>query len=140
MYDSSNIELPMSVDSYEDFNSVDTNSDFSQFVKTHDVICKSIKYKCRKYDVGDLVVLSRSDCNEFEVGLIKLILVRRKTVILVVRRYSVIGTDRGFFKSDSYQSNLEAININLLFDSYPLHKKGTETKFVFVCHHHLSFS
>ena len=105
-----------------------------------DLFCSEIEFKCRKYKIGDVVVLNRNDLTRMEVGLIKAFLVKKESVFVIGRRYNVEQNALNVFESKDLDSALFATDMENLQDSYPLFKRGTELKFILKQHHHVSFS
>ena len=143
LYDVEEFKLPVKVQTKEE---VDQTSDSDRllrdFMAEDDLVCSKIEYRSRKYCVGCIVIMKRSSRTSLEVGLIKAILVRRKKVFLLVRRYQMEETLHGIFRNSvsSINADLELTNIETLLDSPPIYKKGTEEMFIIVLHHHVSFN
>ena len=69
-----------------------------------DLLCVEIEYKCRKYKMGDIVVINR------EVGLVKAILVRKSEVL----------SQEHLFICNAIADDFVSVRINNLKDTYPL--------------------
>ena len=105
-----------------------------------DLVCSEIEFKCRKFKEGDLVIIDRHDLLQMEVGLIKGFLVRKEEIFIIAKKCIADQNFLRVFESSFISSNLEMVNIASLQDQYPLLKRGTDEKFVFLQHHHVSFS
>ena len=115
-------------------------SPFEQFMTcSDDLLCKEVEYKCRMYKEGDIVVLKREDATTMIVGLVKGIVVKVKTILLIIKKFLMKRNSLRFYESHLMGSEHSVIELNGLQDSYPLFKRGTEGKFVVLLHHHVSF-
>ena len=141
LYNNKSFTLPSIVKKRKDLSDTDEiDRSLKNLIGDTDLLCRSIEIKSRQYAAGKLVVLSRSDSLSISVGLIKAVVVRGSIVNLIVLRYSAAKLPSGAFESGPAKSALEIIDMNSLQDSYPLCKRGTDNKFIFVLHHHISFS
>ena len=142
MFSCEKFKLPTKVKTKEDLNDeTEVDKNLKEFMTSgSDLVCSEIDFQCRKYKIGDVVVLKRNDRLKIEVGLVKAFLVRRRKVYLIIRRYILEQNYLRLFESISFSNDLGFVNIEALQDSYPLCKRGTEEKFIIVPHHHISFS
>ena len=140
LYDSQLFKLPMDVIQKKDMKDSDgTENQLRNCIDEKDLICKTIEYKCRKYELDDVVILQRRDRLVLQAGLIKAIIVRNFQVLFVVQRFTMKKDELGVFESGPAEKCLELVYVEDLQDSYPLAKKGTSTRFVIVLHHHIGF-
>ena len=141
MFSCSEFKLPIEVKSRNDLSDSGLEKTVKQFMSSAgDLVCSEIEFKCRKFKEGDLVILDRHDLLQMEVGLIKGFLVRKEEIFIIAKKCIADQNFLRVFESSFISSNLEMVNIVSLQDQYPLLKRGTDEKFVFLQHHHVSFS
>jgi hypothetical protein len=141
MFSCAEFKLPAIVKTRNDLSDSEVDQRMKLFMTAaSDLICSEIEYKCRKYIRGDIVVISRHDLLQMEVGLVQAFLVRKRKVFVISKRYIVEQNYLHVFESRILDNDLKLINIANLQDHYPLFKRGTEEKFVILQHHHVSFS
>ena len=116
------------------------SKDLLEYLSNNDLICEEILWRQRLFELGNVVVLSRSDAIEMTVGVIKVILIRNNECYLLVRRFLAEKSFFHVFDSTDCDLDLVFINIENLHDTYPLLRRGKETKFSVILHHHISFS
>ena len=110
------------------------------FMTRNDAICKEVTINSQKYKNGDIVVLKAEDDVSLVVGVIKTILVKPGKVFFVSRRYKAERNVFNFFVSKTCSSDLVFVNpMKQLSDFKPLVKYGTDKKFKFYLHHHISY-
>ena len=142
MFEVTLFKLPTKVFTKEELSDSEEDRILKRFlVSSTDFLCKEIKYKCRKYKEGDIVVINRDDLISMEVGLVKAILLKDDEVFFIIRMYKaeLLGQLNFFICSPSKESGFNSVSVNELQDTYPLMKRGTESKFVIIPHHHISF-
>ena len=141
MFSCSEFKLPIVVKSRTDLSDSGLEKRIKQFMSSAgDLVCSEIEFKCRKFKEGDLVIIDRHDLLQMEVGLIKGFLVRKEEIFIIAKKCIADQNFLRVFESSFISSNLEMVNIASLQDQYPLLKRGTDEKFVFLQHHHVSFS
>ena len=141
IYETKKFTLPVKVEKKNDLSDSDVaERSMKMLMNDKDLLCKSIEFRSRKFEVGSVVILNRTDKLNMEAGLIKSILVKQKKVYLVLKRYTLERLSIGAFESGSPRNELEIVDIEILKDTYPLFKRGTDAKFIVVLHHHVSFS
>ena len=105
-----------------------------------DLICGEIHVIGIRYHNGDLLVTELIDGgNTVKVGLIKMILVKDGKVFFVVKEFVAKKDYLGFYESKYVNTEFLFTNSATLADFKPLIMRGTETRFFFVFHHHISF-
>ena len=139
MYNTRNLVYPKEVKTKQEMLSAKGTDKFIGVLMAEgDLICKKVEYKNRKYETGNVVVLDRKDLLSFDVGLIKAVLVRKQQVFLIIHRFEV-SLKVGYFESGHSSRHLEKIDVCSLQDAYPLFKRGSDSSFILVLHHHISF-
>ena len=141
MFEVNYFKLPIKVKTKVDLLDSDIDQKLKPFVSlAGDLLCVEIEYKCRKYKMGDIVVINRDDLLSMNVGLVKAILVRKSEVFFIVRRYRAeVLSQEHLFICNAITDDFVSVRINNLKDTYPLMKRGTEEKFIIIQHHHVSF-
>ena len=140
LYDTQKFKIPIEVLRKSDLKLSDSTESFlNSYVEESDLICKSLHFKSRQFLVNDMVVLERNDRLSIELGSIKAFLIKGNIVYAVIQRHYMSLSALGFLENVSSKDFLELINMETLLDNYPLHMKGTITKFIVVLHHHVSF-
>ena len=140
IFDTKQIKLPLKVYRKSDLSHEELHNKVLLLISDSDLVCKNVEYCARQYSVNDLVVLKCEDRDSLEVGLVKIIVFRRGKVHLIIKRYKVLSSELGIYQNLTENSDLkvEDVSIEALHDSYPLHMKGTERRFVLVAHHHVT--
>ena len=110
------------------------------FMSRSDVICSDIVIHNQEYKTGDLIVLVAKDRDNLEVGVIQAILVKSGRFFFVSKKYEACRNQLNFFVSRASSDEFYFIDPFHLADFKPLIKYGTEAKFKFYLHHHISFS
>jgi hypothetical protein len=112
----------------------------NQFMAGDDLVCKEIQVDGTKYQTGDLLVTEVLDGGDtVKVGVLKIILVKDGKVFFVVKQFVAKKENLGYYESRYVETDFLFKNSDTLADSKPLIMRGTETKFHFVLHHHISF-
>ena len=114
--------------------------ELKQIMQEDDLLSATITFKGQKYSNGDLVVLSVEDCDRFEIGLVKTIMVKGKKAFLVCDVYDCQRTWLQYFESEEKKQGHVYVEPSKLADYKPLVKRGTSDKFIFTLHHRISFS
>ena len=146
MYNGSLYTVPTKIVKKDELSDSDLDMELQTFLCSEgDFLCKEIVYKCRKFVVGDVIVIDRDDLIVIDVGLVKAILVSRGSLSVIVRRYKAVmigqlplylcSSDR----NDFTHKGLVSVSMGDVIDYYPLMKRGTEDQFVIIMHHHVSF-
>ena len=104
-----------------------------------DHICSEIQVDGIEYHTGALLVTEVLDGGDsLKVGLLKIVLLDGK-VFFVVKQFVAEKKYLGYYESKYVDTEFLFRNADTLADSKPLIMRGTETKFQFVLHHHISF-
>ena len=112
----------------------------NEFMTGDDHVCSEIQIDGLKYKNGDLVVTDILEGGDtLKVGLIKIILIKDGKVFFVVKQFVAEKENLGYYESKYLETDFVFRNADTLADSKPLVMRGTETKFHFVLHHHISF-
>ena len=110
-----------------------------EFMSPKDVTCKEIVYEHHKYTHGDVVIVELLDgVDELKVGVISAIVVKDSGGFLMLRVYDAVKRCFGYYESVSIGGDYVFTAIETLVDRKTLKKHGTDTKFQFVLHHHVS--
>ena len=105
-----------------------------------DLVCSEISVDGIKYQNGDIIVNDVLEGGEnLTVGLIKTILVKSNTVSFVIKQFVAVKNSLGFFESKDVTAETLLVDQSNLADWKPLIMRGSETKFLFVLHHYISF-
>ena len=105
MFEVNYFKLPIKVKTKVDLLDSDIDQKLKPFVSlAGDLLCVEIEYKCRKYKMGDIVVINR------DVGLVKAILVRKSEVL----------SQEHLFICNAIADDFVSVRINNLKDTYPL--------------------
>ena len=113
---------------------------FKQYVDELDLICTDIFASSYKYTIGDVVVISLIDgLYEMNVGLIQAIVIKDNVVWFIVKVYEARLYYPGYYETKISVENHTLCKANDLADKKPLNKHGTQDKFQFILHHHISF-
>ena len=105
-----------------------------------DLLCSEVIFNGQQYKNGEVVVVKVHDRDVVTVGVIQTILVRASDVHLIVRKYEATRNRLNYFVTETLAVDFSFINLTQLADHKPLIKYGTEFKFKFYFHHHVSFS
>ena len=109
-------------------------SNLRSFLGTEDVVCNQIICDHHLYKKGELVVINLEDGDDtLEVGIIEAIVVKEGKVFLVTRRVTAVRQCFGFYESETVATESTFTEVERLL------MRGTVSKFIFVCHHHISF-
>ena len=141
MFSSSEFTVPEKATYKKNLN-LNTNfmKKLNEFMSRDDLICGEIQVNGNRYHNGDLLVTELIDGgNTVKVGLIKMILVKDGKVFFVVKEFVAKKDYLGFYESKYVNTEFLFTNSATLADFKPLIMRGTETRFFFVFHHHISF-
>jgi hypothetical protein len=112
----------------------------NEFMTRDDHICSDIQVDGIKYQTGALLVTEVLDGGDsLKVGLLKIVLIKDGKVFFVVKQFVAEKKHLGYYESKHVDTEFLFRNADTLADSKPLIMRGTETKFQFVLHHHISF-
>ena len=79
-------ELPVKLREKNDLGTEGLDKLLKEIMLGEDLVATQVKWRDRNFKINYVVVISRKDALEMEVGIIKSILIRRKEVFLVVQR------------------------------------------------------
>ena len=110
-----------------------------EFMSTNDLACSEIVTNHQKYSKDDLVVLEVIEgIEDLRVGVIKSIVVKDNKVFFVVRAYEAVKHAVGYYETVKLSVDYSFVEAKNLADYKTLYRHGTDTKFQFVLHHHIS--
>ena len=110
-----------------------------EFMCQGDVTCKEIVYEHHKYTQEDVVVVELLDgVDELKVGVVAAIVVKDSDVFLMLRVYNAVKPSLDYYESVTIGDDYVYTAIRALADRKALKKHGTDVKFQFVFHHHVS--
>ena len=133
------LSLPVKVKTVSELGHEGLDRQFRSFAHYDDLVCEEVTWKSRQYKVGVMVVISRFDQILMDVGEIRLILIRNNEVHLILRRSKIEQNFVTIFKSIEISNQLSVVKLRDLQDTYPLFKRGNESNFCLIPHHHVSF-
>ena len=136
LLDTASVLLTGSITKKEDVR----DGERGEFMSPGDVLCSKLVYNSQEYKIGDLVVVKATDSNSLDVGIIQTFVVKSKTVAFVLKIYEAKRNEFKYFVSKSASDGLTFMNPSSLVDFKPLVKYGTDQKFKFYLHHHISYS
>ena len=137
---SEDIALPVTVRTRSELSEDGVEGRLRLTLNAEDIVCNEVSWRSRKYKIGMIVVIARSDQIEMEIGEIKSIIIRKKKVFLLLRKFRVQKSYLMFFKCVEMYDSLSLFSIQDLIDTYPLVRRGSDNNFYVVLHHHISFS
>ena len=141
LFDTSSVHLPDKVTRKQDLGAeIEFHEKVSEFMKSSDLLCSEVIVNSQQYKNREVVVLKVHDSDVVTVGVIQTILVRDAEVYLIVRKYEASRNRLNYFVTDTAAVDFSFVNVNHLADHKPLIKFGTEFKFKFYLHHHVSHS
>ena len=140
MFETEKCKLPEKV-SYKKDIPDDTNfqKKLKEFMGQSDLICEEIEIHNQCYKKGELIVIEAIDNHTLKVGIVLSILVKSSRVYFVAKRYEARRDSLEYFSSDKQLEDVSFIDAERLHDYKPLKIIGTQRKFVFPLHHHISF-
>ena len=110
------------------------------FMNDSDTVCNEVIYNNQMYKKGDILVLQVTEGGEnLLIGLLEVILVRKTKVYFLVKRYTALKRDLGYFETENSDEELAYVVAKDLSDYKPLIMRGIATKFQFILHHNVSF-
>ena len=134
--DTASVHLTGSITKKEDAR----EGEGGEFMSPGDVLCSKLVFNSQEYKIGDLVVVKATDSNSLDVGIIQTIVVKSKKVFFVLKIYEAKRNAYKYFISKSASDGLTFMNPFCLADFKPLVRYGTDQKFKFYLHHHVSYS
>ena len=138
--DTSVVHMPETVTKKSDLNDdSDVGTELKRFLGENDVLCKEIIFHGQLYKIGDLTVLKANDRSTLEVGVIKAIVVKEGKVSFLSRKYIASRNHLNYFVTEARSDELNFCDPKHLSDFKPLIKYGTDMKFKFYVHHHISY-
>ena len=141
IFDTSQIHLPEKVASRDDLpKGCQFYDKLSQFMTEKDILCSEIVWNGHMYKNGNIVVTHIDDENRITVGSIQCILVRSKSVFFVLLQATCSRSELNFFLSEKCENIPRFVKASDLRDFKPLIKYGTDLKFKFYLHHHVSYA
>lgn len=141
MCDTAVVHMPDAVTKKEDLpDGSEMYEKLRVFMREDDVLCSKIVVNCQEFKIGDIVVINATDRDSLEVGVIQTILVKTGGVSFVSRKYETCRNKLNFFVSQCCSDEFYFIDPFQLADFKPLIRYGTDAKFRYYLHHHISFS
>ena len=136
----SDFVLPLKVLSCEDIRKTKENEEKSllRFCAHDDLLTREINFKSRTYKKENLLILRKSHLSFFEVGIIKLFIIRGKDIQIIVDVFDVERTLLNIYEAVSGSKETRIVRFSDLADCYPLYRHGNDSSFKFVHHHHVS--
>ena len=134
--DTASVHLTGSITKKEDVK----DGEGREFMSPGDVLCSKLVFNSQEYKIGDLVVVKATDSDALNVGIIQTIVVKSKNVVFVLKIYEAKRNEFKYFVSKAASDGLTFMNPSCLADFKPLVKYGTDQKFKFYLHHHISYS
>ena len=140
MFETEKCKLPEKVSYKEDIpDDTEFQKNLKEFMGLSDLICEEIEIHNQGYKKGELVVIEAIDNHTLKVGIVLSILVKSSRVYFVVKRYEAKRNSLEYFSSEKQLEDVSFIDAERLHDYKPLKMIGTQRKFVFSLHHHISF-
>ena len=140
-FDTAAVHLPGELTSKESLpEGLDLFDKLKEFMAPSDAVCKEVVSRGQKYQTGDIIVLKAQDSDSLEIGVILSILVKPSKVFFVTRRYEAVRNPFNCFVTKTLTNKSPTfVNALKLADFKPLVKYGTDQKFKFYLHHHISY-
>ena len=139
MFLTAEFQVPINVRCKKELGNSEIDLRLGQLMDSHDFASNELEYKCRKYEAGDVLVLKRVDKISIDAGIISAFVIRNDRAYVLVRQCALRETKFGFFESTGDDTSLRLVDMRSLQDSYPLLMRGTESSFLCLLHHHVSF-
>jgi hypothetical protein len=111
-------------------------STYGQLLKPSDVLSDKVVTKGTDYTVGNIVVIEVLSSAVIRVGVILRIVFRKGQLFFLVSLHDAARNRFGFFESLPC-NQLTVVKASHLADYKPLIKRGDNTCFPFILHHHL---
>ena len=140
-FDTADFHLPDKVTKKNHIsNETEFNNLLREFMAPSDVISDQIILKSQEYKTGDIIVIRAIGKDELKVGVIQTILVKINKVSFVSKTFDAARNKLNYFVTTSADPSPSFINPLHMADYKPLIRYGTDAKFKFYLHHHISFS
>ena len=102
---------------------------FIPFLRPEDLLSRKITFKSRLYSTDKIILLRKVRPDQFDVGLMKLFIVRSGEVMTIIKRFEVFRHELNIFESFGDEKGFQLIRLSDLDDSYPLKIHGNENYF-----------